>query len=293
MEFLFKHVVIPFVVFWLLGYWLHKRMKSDVSDIRLPWIIQLFFGIPRSDDTLSTAGITLQLLGYLYGATGVMVALGVIGKEAANYTVGGGGMLLSIWFIWTLKSEQKITVSKPPIGPENIGEDNQWRIANTIKGEILPKIRTQRNWWVVVFISITFLSIVIMALWMMWILSVTLLPKMSTGQASSNAALFISIVMIGILAIVGIAFAIFPMLYLLDVRFRSEGIRVLTLTGYRFVRWSDIVEIQIRGRDTIILETGEQSIPILLLSFQSPQEIIGEIQKRVSGNNFGDSNSIA
>ncbi|MBI5304864.1 MAG: hypothetical protein HY868_22200 [Chloroflexi bacterium] len=280
-EYILKIVAVPLMIFWLIGYLAHKQLRPEQADIRLPLIARLFFGNPRADGTLSTAGICAQLFGYTNATTWVLVGMRLIDRETGLYAISSEALLLSLWFIWTQRSGQGAE-RRPDIGIDYLKMHRQWE-TNTHKQQIpLAVIRPERNWWVIGFVVFTFSVFALMALWLLWFSTSRLLQLLSTGLMQSSYPSVAVFVLLDILTLVGILFAIFPVVSLLDIRIDTEGIRVLTLAGYRCMRWSAVTEAHVRARDQIVLVSRDQTLSITLLTFKSPESVIAEIEKRIS-----------
>ena len=94
---------LSWVLFWLGGYTVHKRLPPAPSDVRLPLVIRAFFGNPRTNGTLNPKGIHVQVFGLLLTAACVLAAFGLVNRTGIALILLCGWTPLTIWYIWTLK----------------------------------------------------------------------------------------------------------------------------------------------------------------------------------------------
>jgi hypothetical protein len=278
-----KMAFVLWAVFWMAGYFAHKVSRPHPTDIQLPLIFRLPFGNPRSNGTLGNEGIYGQIFGYLNGIVWFLAAYGIINTRIAIAILSVGIVLLTFWLLWSWS--KYTTLPKPKMHNVSSIEKSTEMSGKGSKKIISLLIHPERNWGIVSLIVSTAIIFAFLTLWIFLILS-NRTQELLLNQSESSVLGFLTILIVGVLTLIGIVFAVFPIIYLLDVRFDAEGIRVLTLSGYRFVRWSSVEQIRVRSRDVIILDTREQSVSVPLLSFQSPQTIIVEIQECVLRNHL-------
>lgn len=285
MDTLIRMVLIPFAVFWLLGLFAHFRFRSSPTDIHLPLVVRLLFGNPRRDGTLSITGVICQLFGYLLGILFILRGFRLINFDTAGFLIAGSAILLSVWLIRSTQREEKL---RKQAGLELDSPSVNTRSSNrTI--QITPvelsfqTTQPRRNWWVVGFI-VSVLSVLILgSIWVIWVMINLLLTDIASGKFANQLPFSISFIVVIILEVAGLGSVVALIFFALDVRFSHEGVRVFTFSGWHYVRWADVLQIQVKARDMIVLMTKEKNVTVPLLSFHAPEKIIAEISQRAFG----------
>lgn len=270
---------ILWITVFLAGRARHKRIASDSpAAIRLPWLSGLFFGSFRSDHVFDLIGTTIQLSGYHMVVAGIVWASECWPVGVSSLFVLGNYLLILVesgLTSWWIKRKAKkhcgVTLAIPK---------QRWQMEEgTLKAIPIAGVRPPLNRLVVGVALIASCAFIAACLWL-WLMLYRGNWQTPTPHPASSATLIV----FTLVTLPGIVVVIFANLAYFSLRLSKEGLRILTLSGYRSLRWSDVIQMVSTKQDEITLLSAKGEIQLRLGFYKSPEAIIAEIAQRVEAN---------